>query len=257
VIRGILETVMRISAVILAKDEEKNIGDAIKSVDFCDEVIVIDDNSTDKTVEIALSLGAKVFTRSLEDNFAGQRNFGLEKAKGEWVLFLDCDERISEKLRQEIVAEISKPSQIKAYYIKRVDIIWGKRFRFGENSNIKLLRVVRKGTGDWKRKVHEFWEVGGYKQTLINPVVHYPHQNLSKFIDEVNFYSTLHAEENMGEGKHSSLAKIILWPKLKFFRDTLLRLGILDGVYGFVIAILMSFHSFLAWSKQWIRQNQR
>lgn len=247
---------MRISAVILSKNEEKNIASCVGSLNFCDEVILVDDNSTDKTVEIASNLGARVLTRSLDRDFASQRNFGLERAKGEWILFIDADERVSQKLQKEIVAEISKPSQVKGYYLRREDIIWGKRFRFGETPSLKLLRLARKGFGSWKRKIHEVWEVDDFTKILKNPLIHYPHQSLSIFIDEINFYSSLHAQENIKEGKHSSILKIILWPKLKFFQNTILRLGILDGTHGFVVALIMSFHSFLAWSKQWLKQRQ-
>ena len=247
---------MRISAVILARDEEKNIKEAIRSVGFCNEVIVIDDGSSDNTLEIASKLGARVFTRALENDFASQRNFGLEKAKGQWVLFLDADERVTPELQKEILTEINKPSQIKAYWVKRNDIIWGKSFRFGETSALKLIRMARKGAGVWVRRVHEIWDVEGPKGSFRYSLLHYPHQTLSEFIEEVNFYSSLHADENAREGKRSTLFKLILWPKMKFFQNIFLRLGILDGVPGFVLAIIMSFNSFLAWAKLWIKQEQ-
>ena len=247
---------MRISAVIITRNEEKNIEEAIRSVEFCNEVVVIDDASSDNTPEIALKLGARVFTRTLENDFASQRNFGLEKAKSGWVLFLDADERVTLKLQKEILAEINKPSQIKAYFVKRNDIIWGKSFRFGETSKVKLIRVARKGAGVWKRSVHEVWDVEGPKGLFKFPLLHYPHPTLSHFIGEVNFYSSLHAKENAREGKRSSLIKIILWPKMKFFQNMLLRMGILDGLPGFVFAIVMSFNSFLSWAKLWIKQEQ-
>jgi len=94
---------MDLSAVILAKNEEENILQSIESVNFCDEIIVIDDYSKDKTTEIARNHGANVFRRRLNNDFASQRNFGLQKAKGEWVLFLDADERVSENLKKEIL----------------------------------------------------------------------------------------------------------------------------------------------------------
>lgn len=248
---------INLSCVILAKDEEKNIERAIRSVSFCDEVVVIDDYSSDDTRKIAEGLGSRVFIKTLENNFAGQRNFGLSMAKGRWVLFLDADEEVSGLLAEEIIKRTSNSNIFEGYYFRRKDIIWGRKLNYGENGNIKLLRLAKKDAGKWMRKVHEIWEIAGEKDTLKNDLIHYPHQSLREFIEHVNRMSSLHAEENLREGKNSNLLKIILWPKMKFFNNYILRLGILDGIYGFVAAIMMSFHSYLAWSKLLILQKQK
>ena len=247
---------MKISVVILTKNEEKNIEDCIKSLDFCNETIVIDDNSTDKTIELAKSLGSRVFLRDLNADFAAQRNFGLSLARGEWVLFIDADERIPQELKKEILKKLKLPSVVKGYFLRRKDFLWGKELKYGETASASFLRLARGGFGKWKRKVHEVWEVEGQKAILKNPILHYPHQTLREFISEINFYSTLSAEENLKVAKTSSILKVIFWPKFKFLHNFLLRLGILDWTYGFVIAMMMSFHSFLSWSKQWIRQER-
>ncbi len=103
---------MKLSAVVLTKNEEKNIKECISLLKFCNEVVVIDDYSEDSTVEFARKLGAKVYQRILENDFAAQRNFGLTRAKGEWVLFVDVDERISSTLAKEISKTIKKSSKI-------------------------------------------------------------------------------------------------------------------------------------------------
>ena len=256
-----------ISAIILAKNEEKNIGECIEALAFCEEIIVIDDYSSDKTVEIARGLGANIFQRKLEGNFASQRNFGLEKATNKWVLFIDADERVSKELRDEIEREVvSLNNPYLGYFFKRDDYIFGKRIKFGETSALfgfnpgayinKFLRLARRSAGKWRRPVHEVWEVSGRTKSLKNTLKHYPHQTLREYISDINFHSDLHAEANYKEGKRSSLLKILLWPKLKFLNNYFFRLGLLDGTEGFVLALSTSFHSFLAWSKLWIYQRK-
>ena len=248
---------MKISAVILTKNEGKNLGECIRTLPFCEEIIVIDDYSFDKTVRIARGLGAKVFQRSLDGNFAAQRNFGLEKATNKWVLFIDADERVSHELKEEMEKEVPAPNNSHlGYFLKRDDYFFGKKLKFGETASVSLLRLARKSAGKWMRSVHEVWEVQGRTKTLKNPLEHYPHQSLREFINDINFHSGLHAEANHQEGKHSSLVKILFWPKLHFFKNYFLKLGFLDGTEGFVLALMMSLHSFLAWSKLWLDERK-
>jgi glycosyltransferase involved in cell wall biosynthesis len=248
---------MFLTTIILAKNEEKNIRDCILSVKFSEEIIVIDDNSSDLTKEISLRLGANVYQRNLNDDYAAQRNYGLKKASEEWVLFIDADERVSEILAKEISGVITEKKDISGYYLKRVDNIWGKQIAHGEIGSMQLLRLAKKDSGLWKRKVHEYWDVRGKLATLENSLVHYPHQNIAEFLKEINNYSRLHAESNFEEGKRSSLIKIIVFPMAKFIENFFIRQGYRDSVYGFVIALLMSLHSFLAWSNLWILQKQK
>lgn len=245
-----------ISAVVLTKNEEKNLPYCLESLKWCGEIIVIDDYSEDKTVQIAEKFGAKVYKHKLKDNFAVQRNFGLDKALGEWVLFVDADEVVTPALRGEITQLLSKSVTQKGLYIKRRDIIWGKELKYGETGNARLLRLAKKGAGDWKRAVHEIWNVTGSTGELESPLIHYPHQTIKEFIQDIDRYSTLHAQELAKEGKRSNIFKIMLWPKFKFWQNYLFRLGFLDGGPGFVVTMMMCFHSYLAWSKLWLAQNK-
>lgn len=249
---------VNISTVILTKNEEENIFDCIKSIKFCDEIIVVDDYSEDKTVKIAKELNAKVSQRVLNGDFAAQRNFGIKKAKGKWILFLDADERVTPYLKNEIIQLTNDPLiEYSGFYIKRVDLLWGKKVAKGEAGSIKLLRLAKKNSGVWSRMVHEFWRIRGKKKTLINPILHYPHQSLQEFIESINSFSKLHAYANREEGKRSNLFKIILWPKGHFIKNWVFKMGFFDETLGFIIAILMSFHSFLSWSKLWFLQKQQ
>ena len=246
---------MNLSVVILTRNNQDMIKRCIDSVSFSDEVIVVDDFSEDETIKEAKKLGATVFKRKLDNNFADQRNFGLDKASGKWVLFLDSDEVVTKELADEIIQVASNPFiRTEGFYIKRQDFMWGKKIKHGEMGNTKLLRLARNGAGRWKRNVHEYWDVIGRTKTLNNPIHHHPHKNLKEFIKSINWFSTLHAKENKKEGKKSSLIRILFWPKGHFVVNWILKRGFLDGTRGFVIALIMSFHSFLAWSKLWIYQ---
>lgn len=242
-----------ISAVVLTKNEEKNIEQCLENLSWCDEVVVVDDESEDKTVEIAKKKGAKVFVHPLADDFSAQRNFGLEKAKGEWVVFVDADERVSQALWYEIMARLNTPfSPYAGYLLKREDMLWGKKLRYGETGNIKLLRLAKKDAGRWQGKVHETWKVNGKTDVLQNALTHYPHQTMKEFLREINFYSTLRAQELRKKKVGVSWVTIILYPKAKFVVNYIGKGGFLDGLPGLVFALMMSLHSFLVRGKLWL-----
>lgn len=240
-----------ISAVILTKNEEKNIDACLDSVKWCDETIIVDDYSTDNTVTRAKKKGAVIYQRHLQNDFSSQRNFGLEKASGDWILFLDADERVSLSLAYEMQTNTSQQiDHIDGYFIKRLDTIWGKQLKYGELGNITLLRLAREGKGQWKGRVHETWEIKN-TATLQNALNHYPHQTITQFLHEINFYTTLRARELYDKKTSVTVVNIFIYPAGKFFVNYLFRLGFLDGVAGLLLAILMSFHSFLVRVKLW------
>lgn len=242
-----------ISAVVLAKNEEKNIAACLDSLSWCDELLVIDDNSTDKTVDIAKRKGAIVFTRAMDKNFAAQRNFGLRKAKGDWVLYVDADERVSSSLWYEIMAETNESNNdINGYYIKRQDTMWGKVLLHGETGSIKILRLAKRKAGQWDGRVHETWKVPGKVALLKNHLDHYPHETVEEFLIEINFYTDLRAQELFEKKTKIYWWSPIVYPKAKFILNYFIRRGFLDGLPGFVFAMLMSFHSFMVRAKLWL-----
>ncbi|MBI2611391.1 glycosyltransferase family 2 protein [Candidatus Gottesmanbacteria bacterium] len=243
-----------ISAVILTNNSAKYLEKCLSSLSFCSEKIVIDDESTDDTLKIAKDLGAIVFNRKLNGNFADQRNFGLTNATPPWVLFIDSDELVSKELSEEI-KEAIKSNQYNGYFIPRLDIFDGKILKFGETGNIKLLRLAKKDVGRWERKIHETWHIKGPIGELKSPILHYPHPTVREFLSEINDYSTLHAQELRKEGKMANVFTIIFYPTLKFIQNYFLKFGFLDGVPGFIYAAMMSFHSFLSQTKLWQIQN--
>ena len=176
-------------------------------------------------------------------DFAKERNLVLKKARENWVLFVDSDEKVSPALAQEI--KNLKPSGCSGFYLKRENYFLGQFV-----GTDKILRLARKDTGQWQRRVHETWKVKGKIGLLKNPLIHHTASSVSEMIKKINYYSTLHAQANLKEGKKSSLFKIVFFPVFKLVQN--LFIG-----KGFVFAMLHSFHSFLAWSKLWIIQTKR
>ena len=239
--------------MVLTKNEEKNIEKCLESISFCDEVIIVDDNSHDKTIEKAKKVkgikNLKVLSRILKGDFAQQRNFGLEKATGDWVLFIDADERVSGELKKEIL-DINQSKD--AYFIKRRDFFWGKQLKHGEVApvlNQGLVRLVKKDSGRWMGDVHEVFHTARVCGTLEGFINHYPHPSIKEFISDINNYSTLRANELYNQGKKTNTVEIMFLPVLKFILNFVIRLGFLDGTAGFTYALMMSFHSFLVRSK--------
>jgi len=243
---------MKISAVILAKNEGKLIAQCIKSIDFCDEIVVIDDFSSDKTISIAESLGAKVFQRKLDSDFSKQRNFGLEKANSDWIIYIDSDEVVSEELKKEIKNVLIEDNNLTSYRLRRRDYFWNTEMRFGETAQARnqgVIRLIKKGRNRWFGSVHEKYIASDQIGQLNGFVNHYPHQTVNEFINSVNFYSTLRAKELFKEGKKANIFQLIFYPFGKFIYNYILKRGFLDGYSGFVYCFMMSFHSFLVRAK--------
>jgi glycosyltransferase involved in cell wall biosynthesis len=176
-------------------------------------------------------------------DFAKERNLALERARENWVLFVDSDEKVSPALVREI--NNLNPAEYSGYYLKRKNYFLGKFV-----GTDRILRLARKNAGKWQRRVHEVWQVKGRVGTLKNPLIHQTAFSVREMLQKINFYSTLHAQANAEEGKKSSLVKVIVFPGLKFMTK-------LFQTRHFVFSLLLSFHSFLAWSKLWVKQKQK
>ena len=245
-----------LSAVLIVKNEEQKVEKAVQSLSFCDEIVIVDDHSNDNTVKIIdrIDPKAKIVERALNSDFSTQRNFGLSLAKGDWVLFVDADEIVTSELAKEIKNELrmGNVNGVSGYFIKRKDFFLGRWLNHGETGDIKLLRLARKGTGKWEGKVHERWKITGKTESLQNYLLHYSHNNLNDLTSKISFYSTIRARELLHQGGKSSWLQIIGYPFGKFLLNYFWRLGFLDGMPGLLMAIEMSFHSFLVRSKLYL-----
>lgn len=247
---------MKISAVVLTKNEEKNIGPCLESLAFCDEILVVDSDSLDKTREIASRMGAKVYQRQLSGDFSTLRNFGQSKARNDWVFFVDADERVNDSLREEIIEQISTSGSLyDGFYLKRADFMWRKELLHGETRNLKLLRLAKKEKGEWIGKVHEVWKVKGNIGELKNRLLHYPHPAFTEFLEEIQVYTDLRASELYEKRVKTNWFEIVVYPAGKFFLNYIFKLGFLDGMPGLIFAIVMSLHSFLVRAKLWLLWN--
>jgi glycosyltransferase involved in cell wall biosynthesis len=246
---------MRITAIILAKNEDKKIEKAVKSLLFCDEVLVIDDESTDRTKELAEKAGANVLRHSKKSEFAGQRNWAMQQAKNEWILFVDADEEVSEELKKDILVLLSTNYQLpttNSFAIPRRDFFWGHELRYGETKKARtvgIIRLMKKGSGVWTGVVHETFIPTGEVSKLNGFLNHFSHDSVSQFIHDINTYSSLRADELFSHGKTTNWIELIVFPFAKFIYTYFLLGGFLDGAPGFVYSFVMSFHSFLVRAK--------
>lgn len=244
---------MSISAIIITRDEEDNIEGCLESLRWCNEIIIIDDNSKDKTVDKARRYTDKIFTRPLNNDFSEQRNYALSKAKYDWILFIDADEKVTSSLRKEIQEKINEQvNEYSGFLVKRKDFIWGMKIKHGEAGDIKLLRMAKRSSGEWQGKIHEVWKINGKISELKNPLFHYPHQTIGEFIKDINVYTTIRAQELFISGTSAYWTSVIFYPLGKFFYNYFFKLGFLDGIAGLVYAVIMSFHSFLVRGKLWL-----
>ncbi len=246
-----------LTAVVLAHNEEKNIPKCLESLSFCDEVLVLDDDSTDDTVSLAKKITAKVISRSLNGDFAAQRNFALSQVKPGWVLFIDADEIVSFDLSKEIIQNTKYDIQNTAFNLHRQDIMWGQTLKHGDVSNIKIIRLAKSDAGQWVYPVHEVWKTSGPVGELKSPLLHYPHPTLYELLAELNHYSSIRAKQFQARGQKTNLAEILLGPPWRFFENYFLKFGILDGNAGFVHAMCMAFYMFLVSGKLWLLSHSR
>lgn len=246
-----------ISLLLLTHNEENNLSKYWTWLDKCkriNEIVVVDDNSTDETQEIVKKLATKrrkvkIFERELDNNFSNQRNFGISKTKHNWVLWLDADEKPSIKLIR-FLNHIDN-LQYKSYAFRRNDVFIGHELKHGENASQYFVRFFNKKYGRITGAVHEIWQTPKEIQSQKIHIHHYPHSSLKGFIKKLNFYSDIRSQELFDQNQKSSLFQIIFYPLGKFIKDYFFKLGFLDSTPGIIMALGMSFHSFLVRAKLW------
>ena len=229
-----------LSAIIICKNEEHNIRDCLESIKFADEIIVLDSNSTDKTVDIAKAYTDKIFITSDWPGYGPQKNRALAKASSQWVLSIDADERVTDQLRQTIVDVISNKRTYDAFKIKRLSSYCGRMIYHGDWSNDYVVRLFRRLSGQFTKDiVHERFILNQEKLlgTLTQPLLHYSFKSLNQVLKKMNHYSSAGAIKNCQQAKKSSITKAIFHSIWSFIRGYFLRLGFLDGREGFLLAI--------------------
>jgi glycosyltransferase involved in cell wall biosynthesis len=237
---------MNISGLIITQNEEKNIQEVIECLNFCDEIIIIDSFSTDRTVEIAKKTSTVKIIQNKFEDFTKQRNLALDQAKNDWVLFLDGDERITPELRKEIIDELNKPQQKDAYYFYRKFFFAQKPINYSGTQTVKNFRLFRKSKARYisDKKVHETLEVNGSIGEFKNKLLHFSVNDYESYKQKMIHYGVLKGQELALKGKKFS--SLIQYSKtaFKFFKAYILRLGILDGKEGYQLSYLQSLSVF-------------
>lgn len=241
-----------LSVIILTHNEEKHIRDCIASVrEFADELLVLDSGSTDHTVEIARQVGARVEQRAF-DNYPNQRNHAIDLARGEWIFFIDADERATTALGKEILDAI-RTTQHVGYWVPRRNFIFGKEIRFTGWSPDYQPRVLRKGCArfDPAREVHELVLWDGEAGYLREPLIHYNYETLAQFRRKQIIYTRYEAQVWFDEGKRARKRGFIGQPLREFFRRYIALQGWRDGGHGLLLSLLMAYYAFARQKMLW------
>ncbi len=240
-----------VSVVIITKNEEKNIRQALSSIKNVSEIIVVDAYSTDKTIDICREYTEKIYQIEWL-GFARQKQKAIELAGSPWVFILDSDERFTDSLWTEIEEILNGNTPCNGYFVPRKNFFLGKWIRHGGWWPDYTLRFFLKEYAKIKeRKVHERVEVKGRIGYLKNCLEHYTYNTIEDFLKKNEIYATLSAEELKKEMKKASMVKLCLNPLATFLKMFFLRLGFLDGIHGFILASLYGHYTFLKYLKLW------
>ena len=246
-----------LSVTIITYNEEDNIGGCLESIKWADEIVVVDANSTDRTVEICRKYTDKVFQHEWTD-FGQQKSLALGKASNDWILSLDADERIDRALAEEIrgVLRIDYPKD--GYYIPRKNYFLGKWLKHGGWYPDYHVRLFRKSKGEFEqKKVHEGIKVGNETGYLKQPIEHFPYRRLRDYFEKFQLYTSLYAEEKFEEGKRITKWAPFLRLPSEFLLGYIFRGGYKDGFHGLLLSVLSSFYVFTKYIKLWELQKTR
>lgn len=235
-----------ISAVIITYNEINHITDVIENISFADEIIVIDSYSNDGTFDKLKEIKHITTIQRKFKNFADQRNFAIKQANNDWILFIDADERITPKLKNEILQELNKPQDIVAFLFKRSFFFKNKRIRFSGFQSDKTYRLFKNRCVKYQEDkiVHEMPVVTGNTKILKNKMLHYSFESAQHYKSKMEHYGALKALELYKKGKKATILHFMFRPAYKFFTNYIIRLGILDGKEGFQLCYLSAYGVF-------------
>jgi len=242
-----------LSACVIARDEEDRIGDCLRSLAFCDDVLVVDSHSTDRTRGIAAELGARVIERDWPGHVA-QKEFAIRQAQHDWVLCVDADERVSDGLRAEIEAlrTAGFPDR-PGWRMPRRSAYLGRWIRHGSWHPDYQLRLFDRRRGRWAgRDPHDRVWLDGAAGTLREPILHHPYRDFAEHLRTIDRYASIQAERLHDDGRRGSLLDVLLRPPWRFFRFYVLERGFLDGWRGLVLALLAAHYVRLRYLKLWL-----
>lgn len=229
-----------ISVLIITLNEETHMKELLSDLDFADEVIVVDSFSKDGTREISESFSNVKFIEHPFENYTSQRNFAIDQAKNEWILFIDADERLTPELKQEIFEILDSGTDVNAFYFYRKFFFKRKVLHFSGWQTDRIFRLFRKDKAryTYKRLVHEKLDVEGKVGILKNKLIHYSYSDYNTYKGKMVAYGRLKAKEKFLAGFKPNFIYIYFHPLYNFLYQYLIRLGILDGQRGIIICYL-------------------
>lgn len=248
---------MKLSVVISAYNEERKIEECLRSVTFADEIILVNNSSSDKTSQIAEKYTTKIFTRPNNIMLNVNKNFGFTKASGEWILSLDADERVTPQLQREIKKIIKGKINVYGYWIPRKNIIFGKWVKGEMWSPDYQLRLFKKGKGKFPEKhVHEYLKVSGNTAKLNSPLIHENYSSIDQYLYKlINIY--VPSEVKNRSNLKLSWVDALRFPISDFLKTYFLQKGYKDGIHGLVLSMLQAFYMEIVFAKLWEKQGFR
>ncbi len=238
-----------VSATVIAFNEEGKIADCLKSLSFANEIVVVDSHSEDRTREIAAELGAKVIERDWPGGHIEQKNFALSCAESEWVISLDADERISEKLEKEILRVLENPRADgysiprKVFYINR----WIKHCGWYPAPKVRLVKKTKSRWGGVNP--HDALIVDGKVEKLSGDIYHLSFDSIYDHFKTIDGFTRIGAVEALKAGKRARFTDITLRPLFTFVKMYFIKLGFMDGVPGLIICVLSAFHTYTKYDR--------
>ena len=236
-----------LSVIIITKNEEERLPHCLKSVNFAEDIVVVDAGSQDRTIEIAKSFGCRVFIEKWK-GYGPQKQSALEKTYYKWVLSLDADERIPPETAQ-IISQVIQAPKAQAYSFLRKNFFHGKWIKYCGWWPDRVIRLFEKGHGKFEGMVHETWVTEGKIIELNVPIEHYSYENYSQMLKKLDEYSSTRARELYDKGIRVNLLTPFLHGGWMFIRSYFLKLGFLNGLDGFVISFMNAGSSFFKYAK--------
>ncbi len=241
----------RLSALIICRDEEKNLRPCLDSVSFADEIIIVDSGSKDGSLALARGYTDKVFEIEWR-GYAGTKQYGLERATGDWVLWVDADERVPPRLAEEILLSVQRDEEVAAYRMPRRAFFLGRWIKHCGWYPGNVTRLFRRGQARFgDQAVHEDLLVDGPVGTLSESLDHYTDPNIYHYFEKLNRYTSLAAGEMHQKGRRVTIPGILLRPVHMFLRMYVFKAGFLDGWQGFLLSCFSSAYVLVKYAKLW------
>ena len=241
----------KITAIIPTLNEEIHIEEAIQSVGFADEIIVIDSYSTDNTVALAEKHNVKIIKRKFDD-FSSQKNFAIEQAKNPWIYILDADERVTPEVEKEILDAIKNPKNKVGFYVHRSFYFAGKKINYSGWQRDKVVRLFLKAHCKYQGIVHETIKANGELGFFKHKIDHFGYKNYNHFISKIHQYGELKAQELHAKGKTVNAYHILIKPPFRIFSHFILKKGFLDGYAGLILATTQAYAVLTRYIKLWL-----